>query len=233
MKTTLAKLTGIVMLCLVTSCHKEPQTGLPGAQAPLLLPPAITYPLPNSVNGNCVPIQWQAAEGAAHYTLQIATDSVFAFGSSVILQTTLPANENQHLLNLPNGGYWCRINMAAQTGISPWSAAMAFSVYTTTPENCTGAQLISPQLLLPQANAQLSGTTQTFTWLAVPAALQYRLQISGSQDFSELLYNNASISLTFRTVQNFVPGMYFWRVMATNNIEQSNWSETRLLTILP
>lgn len=233
MKTTTAKLLGWLMLWLVCSCQKENPTDLPPTKPPLLLPPVITYPLPNSVNGNCVLLQWQAIEQAQRYTLQIATDTVFTMGGSLLLHTEPPANQTSMLLNLPNGNYWCRINAVAQTSSSVWSAILAFSVFTTLPQNCANTQLISPQLLLPQVNAQLQGATQTFTWQAVPAALQYRLQISGMQDFSQLLYNNANVSVTTRTVQNFVPGMYFWRVMATNGYEQSNWSETRPFTILP
>lgn len=231
MKTALTKL--LVLFCFISSCHKETETVLPADEQPLPSPPAILYPPPNSVNGNCVLLQWQTVEQALYYTLQIATDTFFAAGGSLLLHLEPQANQTTQLLNLLNGNYRCRMNTVTQTGSSLWSAALAFSVYTAMPENCTGSQLISPQLLLPQSNAQLQGTTQTFTWQTVPAALQYRLQISGKQDFSEILYNNANLVLPSRTVQNFVPGMYFWRVMATNNIEQSNWSETRLLTILP
>lgn len=217
----------------LTSCQKE-ETINPDTQ--ILLPPIITYPPQGSQQTNCILIKWNTVNNAQAYTLQVATDTLFSYGGSIILQTTV-YDASQILITLNQGGqYYARLSAINQTQTSSaWSAIHPFSVNAAVLYNCQPeTMLIAPKLISPQQESVLQGNTQTFTWESVPGAATYHLQIATTPNFAGNVYSNINIVLPTRTIQQFNAGTtYYWRVKAVNNVYQSAWSETGKFSIAP
>lgn len=90
-----------------------------------------------------------------------------------------------------------------------------------------------PTLASPASGKKTNDKTPTFTWNAVEAGYQYRLQISRNNTFSTLVRNALVLpgKLTFTTTA-LNDGQYYWRVAAYDaGKNMSTWSNTRTFTV--
>jgi GH18 family chitinase len=87
--------------------------------------------------------------------------------------------------------------------------------------------LTAPVLLSP-TNASINQPTSiTFSWNATPNAVRYHLQLAKDSNFTSLMFNDSSLTLTTQSVQGLINGTnYFWRVRAVSGSLQSIFSNT-------
>ncbi len=97
----------------------------------------------------------------------------------------------------------------------------------------TSTSLNIPNLISPANNSAVSTLQPLFDWS--DAALRYRLQISGSTDFTNIILDTSGLSASqFSPPAAFLNdgGFYFWRVKGINSADTSDWSAQFLFSPL-
>ena len=114
----------LVSVLVVASCKKDESNPVAADKIPL----APTLAAPNDTSSNiAVPVilVWNESNGAASYTLQVATDS--SFSSLVYSQKGITATSQQiPLLDFLSPYYW-RVNATNSVGTSGWSSVRSFT----------------------------------------------------------------------------------------------------------
>lgn len=83
-----------------------------------------------------------------------------------------------------------------------------------------------PILIAPANNATQVPLQLTFVWMSSNSAISYQLEIAADTFFTQILFNNATLTDTFLNynISSSVTEIY-WRVKAFNNYGSSAWSE--------
>jgi len=96
-------------------------------------------------------------------------------------------------------------------------------------------QLLAPNLIFPEHKSGYKTVPTNFVWNAVDNAEYYSIQITNDVTFlelntaSDILINNYSDTIYIPdTNKLIIDTMYFWRVKASNNIAESEWSFIRM-----
>ena len=94
-------------------------------------------------------------------------------------------------------------------------------------ETISGASLPSVVILTtPENNAENISVTPTLIWNAAGGAENYTLQLSVSEDFNPLLVNESELTNTQYTESSLdFETLYYWRVRASNQAGDGEWSE--------
>jgi len=169
---------------------------------------ATNVPLP-------VTFVWNATNGATSYTLQVSESSAFA--SYVYNQTGLTSTSRQVTGLSDTTTYYWRVSSDNSSGPSnTWSFKTA----------STGGTVPDPPLLLaPVNNSNNQPVSLTLSWNASSGAASYNLQVSTSNSFTTIFYNQSGIAGTSRQISGLSNNTkYYWRVSGTNNNGSSNWS---------
>ncbi|MDZ7773211.1 MAG: M12 family metallo-peptidase [Balneolaceae bacterium] len=162
-------------------------------------------------------LSWSGSSGADDYRVQVATSS--GFGNRVVntvtgATTLTPASS----LNFSTTYYW-RVQASNENGDGDWSDTWAFTTTSNTPS--------TPQLSAPTDGALGTMRTPELTWGASDRADSYRVQVSASSSFS----NPRTDMTTSGTGLNIDSALeyfttYYWRVRASNQAGDSDWSDT-------
>jgi hypothetical protein len=158
---------------------------------------------------------WMAVAGAATYRLQISTNENFAdvvYTATTLATHLTPASRLQNNLY-----YWRVIPIDNKGNLGAPSVVRQFTF------NWSNA----PHLLAPEDDATIAFVPR-FSWTAVEAAREYRLQISTQDNF--ITYDQIVTRNTdYTPVKKFSNDQdYFWRVQAVDGLGiASPWSEIR------
>ncbi|MBT0812302.1 T9SS type A sorting domain-containing protein [Litoribacter ruber] len=202
-------------------------TTTPAAPAPAE-PPVLSSPANNSTNISTAPeLSWSNSDGAVSYQAQISTSANFSetvFDQTDIAQTFVELNDLQNETT-----YYWRVRATNEAGNSDWSSTWNF---TTTPAAPAPAE--PPVLSSPANNSTNISTAPELSWSNSDGAVSYQAQISTSANFSETVFDQTDIAQTFvelNDLQNETT--YYWRVRATNEAGNSDWSSTWNFTTTP
>ncbi|MBX3042219.1 MAG: T9SS type A sorting domain-containing protein [Candidatus Kapabacteria bacterium] len=186
-----------------------------------LAPPALTFPENMSFGGDIfssepfsVEFNWRSIGQTAVYDFQISSSQNFAD----TLAESYGLNDTLKFLELPedyNATYYWRVRVNHEGCLSYWSDSFSFK----TPYQITTLEL--------PANAATCVSMQNtfFNWTAVEGASGYRIQVSDSENFENILIdstgiNNSQISLNL----NLPLKQHFWRIKAVDNNNSGFWS---------
>ncbi len=97
------------------------------------------------------------------------------------------------------------------------------------PANPTGAPAI-PELVKPDSGATGISISPIFRWKKSSDALSYRLQISTNNCFTNLIFDDPTITDTLKQVSLSYSTTYYWRVNAYNGVAHSSWSNMWVFT---
>jgi hypothetical protein len=171
-------------------------------------------PANHSLVCNPSPIfSWQPVSGAITYTLQVGTTPDFTqslaihvtiTGTTIYTPTTV----------LAAGDYFWRVRAENECASSEWSDAWQFR---------SGWLNQSPTPLSPPNGSTTCDDRPTFTWLAVPGALYYEIEVDG------LVY--PVFGTSFRSILNLGTGNRCWRVRAIGECGPGPWSERWCLAV--
>lgn len=186
--------------------------------------PVLDLPANDSTNVTLSPtLSWLASSGAASYTLQYDTDSLFTGGVS---QSGLTSTSFK-LSGLANSTtcYW-RVSASNNAGTSAWSAWRRF---TTTATPLPGI----PSLLSPADGDTGISKSPVLSWNPAAGATTYGLQVATSNSFypASLVCSRSGIIGAGYSLLGLDPGItYYWRVNAGNLAGDSDWSGTSSFT---
>lgn len=90
----------------------------------------------------------------------------------------------------------------------------------------------APTLLAPANASSDQPSNLLLRWNESQYASTYRVQVSRSSDFSTLFADKSGITTTSHQVENLsLATMYYWRVLASNGLGNSAWSQTWNFTV--
>src|SRR5690606_28489496 len=163
---------------------------------------------------------WEAAPDADIYRVQVSLVEDF---STVVNDQNYLTDTSAQVSGLEySTTYFWRVRGTNAAGNGEYSPVWRFTTEAA-PVVLPGAPvLVSPMDLaigvLPES---------TLEWEEVAGADHYHLQISHSAGFESVLFDQDGILLTTSQVPGLALGtQYFWRVRATNNAGDSEWSQT-------
>jgi len=160
---------------------------------------------------------WQTLDGADSYTLQLSSDSGFetlVVDSSQTAGSSLTVNA---MLDNSTLYYW-RVRAENEGGASEWSEVWSF----TTKEQAPAMVVLGS----PADQVSSVATTPTLKWNRAERAVDYQLQLSSASDFSVITLDSTLTDTSFvvdKTLENDTS--YYWRVKASNEGGESEWSD--------
>ena len=176
--------------------------------------PVLTTPMNGTVIVNELPsLGWSAVAGADGYRVQMAGDASF---SRLFLDVTTASNLYLPSLWLPHGTT-CHWRVMAEGSLisGGWSAARCFT-YTV--------EVTVPIPLSPSPAATVLGTSTELTWSPVTGAQAYRVQVSTSSTFADLMVDVTSPGDSYELEGPLQQDTtYYWRVQAGQDGAWSPW----------
>ena len=144
--------------------------------------------------------KFNAVPGAQSYRAQVASDKAF---TQLRAEGTFAAPEAK-FGDLPDADYFLRVRAADAMGIEGSNVVMAFKLKAR-PE--------PPFSSTPPNKDKFAATSVSFSWANAVEAASYRLQMSPTAAFKELLLDERGIKGTrHQPALTVKPGDFFWRV---------------------
>ena len=161
-------------------------------------------------------LSWEVSEYAEKYTLQYSIDDTFQTGVSEVESITETEIELPELDGLTQ--YFWRVKAEVSDLESDWSEVWSF----TTKEQ----QLVEPQLVSPEDGATEIDFNPVLSWEESALAITYTLQLSTDENFQTSLTQIGNIEDTETELSELNElTLYYWRVKAVDEDEESDWSE--------
>jgi hypothetical protein len=197
----------MVLIAIFLAGQALAQT-VPPATPTLSWPPNDTVGLPRTIT-----LSWNASANASLYHLQVATDSTFASGFRVNDSTLATATRGVGFLVNSTVYFW-RVRAMNPAGASAFSDTWRFK--TT---------LATPRLSYGPTDPSFIDTVTALTWLAVPEATWYRVQLSRDSLLHSILKDTTISPDPYLVISGLEHNKdYWWRVSANNNEVQDVWS---------
>lgn len=158
---------------------------------------------------------WNATPNTLNYSLQVSLNSTF---TNLIYYESGLTNTRQTISGLQTlKQYFWRVNASNNYGVSVYSGSWSFTTVNPPPD--------PPVLTTPANNAIDLSLSPVLIWNASSGAASYNLQVSISDTFPTFVYNQSSLTSTFKQLSglNYFT-KYYWRVRATNSFGTSDWS---------
>ncbi|MFH1049853.1 MAG: aryl-sulfate sulfotransferase [bacterium] len=182
----------------------------------VLAKPILTSPVDGAkVPANNGSLQWEKTTGSTKYKLQISKVSDF---SESVKDTIIEMNNNYNYNKLDNKtNYYWRVAAMNHKDTSDWSDSSSFIT-----------ELGPPILESPEDKIEGLDTNLTVTWDFISDSCSFWIQVSDTDDFSNLIYENKNITGTevSFTVDEYYK-IYYWHVCSIESQDTSQWSETR------
>ncbi len=163
---------------------------------------------------------WYGIENALSYTLDIAKDRDF---ENIIIDETGLTDTTWKFEGLDKGGkYYWRVKEIFSGQETGWSDTWYF---------IAESDLEAPQLISPADNATGVKPDGSFEWSPADGASSYNLQLSLSQDFTDinnvLVLDENGIKSTVLSFSLETNTQYYWRVSQSQDNIYGPWSEIR------
>ena len=160
-------------------------------------------------------ITWNEASGAASYHLQISTAEDFT--EIIFDDRTLPTARNEVGPLMGSTTYYWRVRALNRAGEGPWSPVQRFTTRVTAPAPIA--------LASPANNARSQPATLTLTWKPDYQAATYQVQVSTTEEFSQIIAAVDGLTDTQHEIGPLAGNTtYYWRVRATNVAGSGPWS---------
>lgn len=176
----------------------------------VLSSPNIIYPKNEEFKVSINPqILWNESFGAGTYQVELAEninfDSPIKFNDITSTDLVLPSQLNN------DKTYFIRLKAKNSKSESDWSETIQFTTKLVTP--------------IHQKDSH-----HQFNWSPVADAISYNVQISKSADFSQDVTTISNVTNQYADYSGFEPKqVYYWRVLAQNNDNESDWSNAEEL----
>ncbi|MFH1227319.1 MAG: DUF2341 domain-containing protein, partial [Planctomycetota bacterium] len=185
--------------------------------------PALTGPADGIAGQSINPVlYWDTALRASTYNVQVSTDT--AFSSLIINPPSIAVTSYQASGLANNTTYYWRVKSVNIGGSSNWSS---YRTLTTV--------VAIPTLSSPANNATLISINPNLTWIDVPGAAVYQVQVVTGTDFSvvPLAFDQSGIANTSKAITGLANyTLYSWRVRASNAGGTSGWSSASKFTTI-
>ena len=160
-------------------------------------------------------LSWNPVSDAVMYNIQISEDENF---DSLFIEQEVGRNFYRiRDIRLGNVHYFWKVKANNGGNVSIYSEVRSFY-----------SSIEAPVLLSPEYGADSVSITPEFSWIPVDGATAYRLQISRSANFQNIVYDVDTIITTTHISSPLEEGKgYYWRVYSLTNEYQGPKSEFR------
>jgi subtilisin family serine protease len=173
--------------------------------------PILSLPASGAINVSTSPtFSWSASSNTETYTLEVSTTSNFTAGTVQAFTTT---NTSQSITGLSQGTVY------------HWRVIARNSIGNSTSSQRSFTTLLNaPQLSAPINNVVVS-ITPTLSWVSVPGATNYDIQVSTRSNFSRGVISYISNSNSYTITSPLSSRvLYYWRVRARTSTVVGSWS---------
>jgi len=166
-------------------------------------------------------LTWTASGGAVSYSVQVATDSIFA---APVVSASGVASTSYGLSALSNNRkYYWRVNAVNGVGTGAWSSIRSFTT--------VGLPPAPPELVSPLNGATDIATNVQLVWNASSGAVAYTVTVATDSVFANVVVIKGGIAGTSDEVGGLAYSRkYYWRVNAANAVGSGQWSSVRSFT---
>ena len=188
----------------------------------LSTPPVLSTPANNTYVLPSGTVTWNKLTGATKYQIQI--DISNSFDAPVVNQTVdKKLSFDFSGLNYNTKYYW-RVRGINSKDTSEWTPPFIFSTVISPPE-----------LQFPENNHIGITLSDSLRWKPVTGAESYWVEVATDNNFINIVINNKSLKSFSIPIYNLdYNTKYYWRAMAFNNTDSSNWSPVwNFTTTLP
>lgn len=187
--------------------------------------PALLAPAANAVEQPITGLvfQWRALAGAANYTFQLGTDSLFVTGL-VKNDTTLTDTSRSISGLVQNTRYFWRVAGRNAGGPGPFTATRSFMTLQPVPGVVT--------LLNPAHLSVVTKDSARFTWSRpTPPATRYWFEVSPDSTFGFTSIDTTvtDTAKTYRPLNNATT--YYWRVRGGTATKWGDFSQVRRFSV--
>ncbi len=185
--------------------------------------PILSSPINNSTGISISPaLTWQSVSGADYYRLEVNMQPDFT--GTIIFDVDTLSDTSYTITGLMNNStYYWRVRALNSFGFSS-EASSTFS-FTT--------KLLAAVLITPENNSVGISLSPKLSWLAIPSADNYRLEVNTQPDFTgTIIFDADTLTDTTQTLTGLLNNSnYYWRVIALNDSGfSSDTSSTFLFT---
>ena len=163
-------------------------------------------------------LKWNAVNGATSYIVQYARNTAFTEG--LVTRENVTATQLQVEGLSPNTIYLWRVKARNATQTSAWSTIWYF---TTRTSNVT---LPAPTLIAPSNESTGISVDPLLKWNSIGGATLYLVQYARNATFTEGLVTRDTTATQLQLDAIAANAVFFWRVLARNASEFSEWSIT-------
>lgn len=174
--------------------------------------PGLISPVDNSEPIFTPTFRWTAVEGARKYRLAYSTSNDFTTGTTTILTPNTSYTPQNALANNQNI-YW-RVRVESGNSITDWSTVYSF----------VKKWVIQPQLLTPPNGFQHENHP-LFSWVPVPGASYYKIEIARNSTFTDGR-REGTTSNPFYTPNGYEGADYSWYWRVTPYDKNNNQGQT-------
>ena len=170
--------------------------------------PVLSDPVHGDGNRSIVlSLRWRKATNASLYHLRVSQDSLFS--SLLVDDSTLVDTFKSVGPLLNKTKYYWSVSSKNIVGVSEYSSAWGFTTIVDTPA--------VPNLSSPVNGVSEIPFSTMLSWNTVEDASAYRLQVARDSLFTNLFYDNQSLTDTLKQIDSLQSGTtYYWRVRASN-----------------
>ncbi len=175
-------------------------------------PPDLFFPRQNAIGIEPnVLFRWEELRDATNYEFQLATDVNF---ENIILTSSGKKMQIQGYNLEYFKEYWWRVS--SSNGIEElWSHPHKFRI-----------KIPNIVTQFPECNSLQSPENIKLLWSSVKGAEYYRLRISDTEDFANIIVDEYYLKDTILTVAQLHPNTnYYWQVQAYRKDESGDWSD--------
>lgn len=171
--------------------------------SPISVPTLIPYS-PNLTNNQKPTLIWNTVNGAAHYNVQISNSSNFS--SLLVNDSSSTSPTYTPAVALPQGTiYWRVAAIDSLSNEGSLSDSNSFVINLIPPAQVT---------LIAYTPDPTNNQKPTLTWNPSIGASLYHVQITGTSDFSTILFDGYVPGTSYTPVSNLPEGKTWWRVSA-------------------
>jgi hypothetical protein len=149
---------------------------------------------------------WDLAEGAETYRLQVASDSNF---TSIVIDVSTPNNSYSPIDSLPQGGYYWRVQIRRYGNIeNAWSKVEQFTLSYPAPGGLIPDQAVihySPTFCWDPLIVYGNGQPAFSAW-------KYHVQVSTDPFFNSTFDQIDTANNCWTPASGYADGTYYWRV---------------------
>ncbi len=205
--------------------------GIPNTPQPPLAPTLVSPANGADVDTTTPTLEWNASAGADSYMMQLATDADF----DGMVSSTGTALTSRSFADFPltiDTTYYWRVAAINDVGQGDWSEIQTFTVVEPQPP-------VAPILVSPADEADVYTHYPQLVWQYMSNVDEYTIELAEDDEFTDVVWwathvPGASTDDHFHTITGFPfedDMTYYWRVKASNEHGESDWSEVYSFTV--